>query len=144
MKKFISIAISMVALLSFVACNKENGGGGTPDPTPDTVDVTGCWELARVETKSATVGSETVDVYIQFQSGSFELYQRIGDSPRYTKFTGTYSLDGTRLGGKYDNGTAWATSYEVSKQGTDLILSCGSEKDVYKKIASLPSNLPMN
>lgn len=138
MKKFFAMAI---LLLGLVACGEQNKQ--TPDTPTFTKDgIVGIWELTSVSTK-ATVGSETVFVYVQFESsGSFTLYQKIG-SGRYTKFEGTFSVteDG-KLGGKYANGTAWGP-YEGSVSGSTLSLTPvgGSEVDTYKKIAEIPASV---
>lgn len=138
MKKFFAMA---TLLLGLVACGEQNKQ--TPDTPTFTKDgIVGIWELTSVSTK-ATVGSETVFVYVQFESsGSFTLYQKIG-SGRYTKFEGTFSVteDG-KLGGKYANGTAWGP-YEGSVSGSTLSLTPvgGNEVDTYKKIAEIPASV---
>lgn len=146
MKKILS-AILVVSLMFLCACggkvNPDPGPGPTPGPTPTPgpADVSGCWELTSVATKSATVGSQTVDVYLSFNSGKFEIYQRTGTSPRYYKFTGTYSLKDNVLSGKYDDGKDWSATYSVSVSSSTLTLTASKETDTYKKISSIPSGL---
>lgn len=142
MKKILS-AILAVSLMFLCSC----GGKVNPDPGPDPkpvpgkVDVTGCWELTSVATKSATVGSQTVDVYLSFSSGKFEIYQRTGTSPRYYKYTGTYTLKDNVLSGKYDDGKDWSATYGVSVSSSTLTLTASKETDTYIKISSIPSGL---
>ncbi len=135
MKKFWLLA---VAVTLFMACTKK-------DDTPK-LDVTGAWELSSVATK-ATVGSETVSVYVDFASaGSFTLYQKIGNG-RYTVFTGTYTLDATagKLSGKYNGGKAWGP-YSAAMEGSNLTLTSdgGKEVDTYKKIDAIPESVKNN
>lgn len=142
MKKILSATLA-VSLMFLCSC----GGKVNPDPDPDPkpvpgkVDVTGCWELTSVATKSATVGSQTVDVYLSFSSGKFEIYQRTGTSPRYYKYTGTYTLKDNVLSGKYDDGKDWSATYSVSVSSSTLTLTASKETDTYIKISSIPSGL---
>ena len=81
MKKFFAMAM---LLLGLVACGEQNKQ--TPDTPTFTKDgIVGIWELTSVSTK-ATVGSETVFVYVQFESsGSFTLYGAGHNSREITK-----------------------------------------------------------
>ena len=132
---FKNMIVALAALVAFTAC------GGSKEEQP--VDITGEWNLVNVQTKSATLGGQTVDVYISFSSDrSFTMYQMIG-AGRYHKYSGTYLLDGTTLSGKYSDGKQWGSSYEVELSSSDsqLILTSGSgEVDTYKK-ASIPSDV---
>lgn len=137
MKRFL-LAAACIALLC--GCQENN-----PEPVK-TLDITGTWELSSVSTK-ASVGSETVSVYISFLAeGTFELYQKIG-AGRYTYFSGTYFLNKEEnlLYGEYEGGSAWGP-YEAEQDGTTLKLSkkAGKEVDTYKKIDSIPASVTEN
>lgn len=141
MKKIFALA---AVLLGLVAC------GGNSKDNPETPAFTkenlvGVWELTSVATK-ATVGSETVSVYIDFaSSGSFTLYQKIGQG-RYTKFEGTYSVSTEgKLSGKYSGGASWGP-YEGAISGSTLTLTSakGGEVDSYKKVSEIPAAVLSN
>lgn len=133
-----NILLELVALTAFVAC------GGEKDEMP--VDITGDWNLVNIQTKSATLGGQTVDVYILFSSDkSFTLYQMIGQG-RYHKYSGTWSMTGATLTGKYSDGKQWGSSYEVELSSSDsqmTLTSASGEVDTYKK-ASIPSDVVEN
>lgn len=132
---FKNMIVALAALVALTAC------GGSKEEKP--LDITGEWNLVNVQTKAATLGGQTVDVYISFSSDkSFTMYQMIG-AGRYHKYSGTYLLDGTTLSGKYSDGKQWGSSYEVELSSSDsqLTLTSGSgEVDTYKK-ASIPSDV---
>ena len=132
---FKNMIVALAALVAFTAC------GGRKEEKP--VDIIGEGDLVNVQTKAATLGGQTVDVYISFSSDkSFTMYQMLGTG-RYHKYSGTYILDGTTLSGKYSDGKQWGSSYEVelSSSGTQLTLTSASgEVDTYKK-ASIPSDV---
>ena len=133
MMKMKLFALAAAFSLLLVSC------GDPVDPvTPTVVDVSGTWVLSSVSTRSATIGDQTVDVYVEFASGSFTLYQRVG-SGRYYKYTGTYSLSESVLSGKYSSGTAWGATYDVTVSGSTMTLcpKGGTEKDTYTK-GSIP------
>lgn len=127
----------MAALLSFAACGSKDN----PDKQKDALDFTGEWKLTDIQTKAAAIGGVQVSVYLSFENGSFTLYQKIGEG-RYTKLTGTYSLEGELLSGSYSSGDKWGASYNVSVDGDTLTLIPvdGTEKDIYKK-TSIPDDV---
>ncbi len=135
MKKFWLLA---VAVTLFAACNKNNASSA--------LDVTGAWELTGVATK-ATVGSETVEVYVEFAAaGSFALYQKLGQG-RYTVFRGNYSIDSAagKLSGKYSTGKSWGPYTATQEGGTlTLVSDGGKEVDTYKKIDAIPDSVKNN
>lgn len=101
--------------LAFVSCNKGD--------TDKALAISGEWQLCGVDTKVAEIGGVIVDVYLKFAGdGSFELYQMVGQG-RFRYRSGSYSLSGSELSGKYSDGTAWSASYEVSLDGDSLRLS---------------------
>ena len=107
------------------------------------LDITGDWNITSITTRSATIGAQTVDVYISFmEGGAFTLYQKTGGG-RYQKFEGTWTLTGSLLGGKYSDGASWATTYNVSLEDGLLTLESNTdpvEVSVYKK-ASIPQSV---
>lgn len=131
MKKLLILAAVLLPLLA---------GCGKPEDNKETkADVTGVWELSAISTK-ASIGSETVSVYLDFVAGgTFTLYQKIG-AGRYTRFEGTYSLsDENVLSGSYSDGSAWGP-YKAERDGSTLKLTSSGEKetDTYKLIDAIP------
>ena len=132
--------IAALALLCLVTA------GCPSKPIEEILDVTGEWQLSQITTK-ATIGGQTVDVYIGFkEEGSFEMYQMLGTG-RYRKFEGTWSLVDKVLSGSYTGGGTWASSYnvEMDESRTTLTLTStdGSETDVYRKQA-IPADVKDN
>lgn len=118
----------------------------TPEDKKEKIDVVGTWELISVATK-ASVGSVSVDVYVDFVAGGqFTLFQKIGEG-RYTKFSGTYNLDteAAQLTGKYEGGSSWGP-YTAAREGDSLILTTagGKEVDTYRKVDSVPASVTEN
>ena len=129
----------LAAALVMAAC------GGKDNPEPEVKkSVTGCWELSNVTTK-ATVGSVTVNVYVEFKSDkTFVLYQKLGEG-RFTVFTGTYKYENDQLLGTYTNSSSWGPySATVSDSSLTLTTAGGKEVDTYKKITSIPDNVKNN
>lgn len=128
MKRIINILLIGAALI-LSAC----GEGGKESKA---LDITGTWELTGIEiTKAAQLGSETIEVSITFnQDKTFSLSQTLG-SGRPKDFSGTWQLTGSILTGKYSNGKAWGSSYEVTVNGTEMTMTPegGAEIYTYKK-----------
>lgn len=128
MKRIINILLIGAALI-LSAC----GEGGKESKA---LDITGTWELTGIEiTKAAQLGSETIEVSITFnQDKTFSLSQTLG-SGRPKDFSGTWQLTDTILTGKYSNGKAWGSSYEVTVNGTEMTMTPegGAEIYTYKK-----------
>lgn len=128
MKRIINILLIGAALI-LSAC----GEGGKESKA---LDITGTWELTGIEiTKAAQLGSETIEVSITFNPDkTFSLSQTLG-SGRPKDFSGTWQLTGTILIGKYSNGKAWGSSYEVTVNGTEMTMTPegGAEIYTYKK-----------
>ena len=129
------LIIAIFSLTMLMSC-----GGGKEEKL---LDITGEWNLVNVQTKAATLGGQTVDVYISFSSDkSFTMYQMLGTG-RYHKYSGTYILDGTTLSEKYSDGKQWGSAYEVELSSSDTQLtltSTSGEVDTYKK-TSIPSDV---
>lgn len=131
MKKHIILAL--VAVLTLICSCKEE---------EKPLDIIGTWGITSIQTKSATLGGQTVDIYLTFKDDStFELYQMIGQG-RYSHFSGTWTLVETTLDGKYSDGTAWGSSYQIAQNEdrTTLTLSCTGEDYNYNR-TSLPSDI---
>ena len=132
------LALAAVCMLAVLSCGKN-------DPKEDKkgLSVDGIWELSSVQTKAAQVGGTSVEVYLEFATGNFTLYQKIG-AGRYTQFTGTYKVgEDNSLSGSYSGGDAWGP-YEASVEGTTLTLSKGSETDTYQKVDAIPEGVLQN
>ncbi len=126
-----TIASALAVLVISVSCGKKE----------KALDITGEWNLVALETRAASIGDQTVDVYISFMSGgTFEMYQMLG-AGRYRKYSGTWTLTGSTLAGKYSDGTQWGSSYEVEKEDDVMKLSSASgETGTYKK-SSIPDSV---
>lgn len=124
--------IAALLLLCFVTA-------GCPDkPEEEVINVVGEWHLSQITTK-ATIGGQTVDVYVNFKEDkSFELYQMLGTG-RYRKFTGSWSLLEKVLSGSYASGAAWASDYNVEMNEGQTMMTLttldGSEVSTYQKQA---------
>lgn len=132
MKKILAFAALMAGLLLTSCKEKEI-----------PLNIIGTWNLKTVQTKAASMGGTSVDVYVVFnEDNSFSLYQKVGGAGRYSSYSGTWTLTGTSLNGKYSDGKSWGSSYEVSqdKERTTLVLSSVGEEYSYAK-ASLPAEL---
>ena len=116
MKRF--ILILSVALLALIGCKKDG-------PQSAQLNIEGQWELvsASLGTKSANVGGQIVSVYMEFASGGkFSLWQQLG-AGRFASFSGSWTLSGDTLSGKYSDGSAWACDYSVKVENGKLTLT---------------------
>lgn len=132
MKRIISIIALVASLLAFSSCKPEE----------EPLNIIGTWSLSSIQTKSANLGGQPVDIYVTFnEDNSFQLYQKIGQG-RYTAYTGTWSLLETTLDGKYSDGTPWGSSYQVSQNDdrTTLTLSSAGEDYSYVK-GQIPADI---
>ena len=115
-------------LLTLAACRKD------PEPQP-SADITGEWQLSSIATKAASLGGQSVDVYVSFTSdGKFELYQQLGQG-WYTYFSGSWKLSEGILSGSYSDGKPWGSQYNVSVDGDKmtLVTAGGGETDTYTR-----------
>ena len=132
MKRIFSILIIGASLL-LAGCGSGNGEG----KEDKSIDITGTWELINIEiTKAVQLGDETIEVEITFNSDkSFSLSQILGEG-RAQEFSGTWNLTGTTLTGKYSNGKAWGSAYEISVENSTLTMipESGAEAYIYRKI----------
>lgn len=132
MKRLINIFL-IGAIMLASSC----GGNGNTGKEDKALDITGTWELINIEiTKAAQLGSETIDVTITFNSDkTFSLSQILG-AGRAQEYSGTWQLTEKTLTGKYSNGKAWGSSYEVSVENSTLTMipEGGAEAYIYRKI----------
>lgn len=131
--RIIRIAALAAAVVLSAACGKQ-------PKAPKALDITGEWNLIRIETKSAQIGDQTVDVYIAFEADkTFNMYQMLG-AGRYKAFSGTWTLMETTLSGRYSDGSAWGSTYEVSVDGNTMVLTGNGEIDTYTR-RSIPASV---
>lgn len=135
MKLMNRIMVVVMMLSAILACS------GSKDEKP--LDITGEWNLIDVTMRSATLGGQTVDVYVSFSDDrTFTIYQMIGEG-RYRKYTGSWTIVGNTLDGKYSDGKKWGATYDVelTSSGSRMILSTSSgEIDIYQKV-SIPTEI---
>ncbi len=130
MRSFLKIvAVSLAATLAVVSCSKKSD-------KPNKL--VGDWNITSVSTKSAVVGSQTVDVFLSFANdGTFVIYQKTSDAQLYyNKYTGTWTLDKGVLSGIYASGKSWSGDYNVTfSEGTLTLasMSTPSEVSVFNK-----------
>ena len=149
MKKILYI---LMALMCIAGCkepvptppNPGPGPGPTPPgPGPEPVETL----ASKIATEwHCTVSDIDADIYLSLGSSStFELYQKIGEGA-HRLYKGTWELDEdtAMLTGKYNDGTAWGSSYTVSlsEDGNSMTLSPSEEAEdqVYRK-ESIPSEV---
>lgn len=135
MRRLLYSAIVMaLSLAAFTSCSKKES----------VPKVAGDWNIISVTTKSASIGSQAVDVYLSFAAdGSFTSYQKTGSSARYVRYSGTWQLTSGVLSGEYADGSPWACSYSVSVEGETMTLTSSSspaEVSVYKR-AEIPDSV---
>ena len=83
--------------------------------------IIGEWQLTEMDGQEAS--SISTDVYIEFRSDlSFDMYQKVGAVMRYRKFAGTYSVAGSIVSGKYNDGKKWGSDYLATIEGDGQIL----------------------
>lgn len=99
---FLCVPCVCAALLS--SCGKE------PTANPIMKGLEGEWQLESFAEVPAS--EEEIDVYIKFENGRFELFQKLGGG-HFSKYDGTYSVSGTVLSGKYSDGVAFGSSYSI-------------------------------
>ena len=132
MKKILAFVALMAGLL-FTGCTEKE----------DPLNIVGTWNLKTVQTKAATMGGQSVDVYIVFnEDNTFALYQKVGAAGRFSSYSGTWTLLESTLTGKYSDGKSWGSQYEVSQNEdrSTLTLSSAGEDYSYAK-ATLPAEL---
>ena len=136
MKKIMTLALAALTALCAVSCK---------DPVPPEPDlnekIVGEWQLKSIATK-ATLGGQTVEVYLAFETGgTFTLYQMLGQG-RYHSYTGKWALADGILTGTYSSGKSWGSTYTVDITDNTLTLTSniGGEVDTYTK-TTIPENI---
>ena len=116
MKKILYILTAALCLLT--SCAKEK-----------TLEekIVGDWHCAAV--------SVDAEIYVTFTADkTFSLYQQIGEGA-YRVYNGIWAIDGTTLSGEYNDGSAWATSYEVASTDDDtLTLTAEGVSETYSRV----------
>lgn len=130
MKRFFTILMVFAAALVFGSCQKER-------QTLSSESLIGIWHLSSIDgdpvgTKSFS-DSQGLSVWIEFKADSFDLYQRASQNVSYSHYSGTWSLAGKVLSGKYSDGTPWSSTYEVTLEGDTLTLKSPTEEQVYHR-----------
>ena len=83
--------------------------------------IIGEWQLTEMGDQQAS--SISTDVYIEFKDDlSFDMYQKVGEVKRYRKFAGTYTVAGSIVSGKYNDGKKWGSDYRAALDGDGQIL----------------------
>lgn len=121
MRKYIYFLLT-VALFSLSAgCSKDDDG-------PKHIDsgVVGEWHL----TEWLDGTHSEFDVYIEFLSdGKFNSYEKVETSV-YVRRSGNFTVDGTRLSGRYNSGKPWKTGYAFELSGDGKTLTMTSDTDI--------------
>lgn len=121
MKKSIYSLFMAALLLLTAGCSKDDDG-------PKTIDsgVVGEWHQTQWN------GEEHAefDVYIEFLSdGTFNIYEKVNASV-YEKYSGDFSIKGTLLRGRYNNGNPWRADYDIALSGDGNTLTMTSHADM--------------
>ena len=103
MKKIVFYIFFAVVMAVVVSSCAKSG-----NDTSESLDITGEWSLIS----SGDLSMDDISVYVSFVSDHFELYQKLGEG-RYYVYTGTYTLSGNILSGRYSDGTSWGSDYDV-------------------------------
>ena len=137
MKKISYIFTALILTLVSVSCKKDKG----PDIATGIVAE---WHLVGMTGYEA---SQLPSVYVEFKADkSFDMYQKVGDVQRYSRYTGTYTITGNSMTGEYSDGIKWGgdkrngITYKVSFDGAVLCLAAdnGSGEVCRYEKASLP------
>lgn len=137
MKRISYIFIALILTLVSVSCKKDKG----PDIATGIVAE---WHLVGMTGYEA---SQLPSVYVEFKADkSFDMYQKVGDVQRYSRYTGIYTVTGNSMTGEYSDGIKWGgdkrngITYKVSFDGAVLCLAAdnGSGEVCRYEKASLP------
>lgn len=79
--------------------------------------------------------SVDAEIYVSFSADkTFALYQQIGEGA-FRVYNGTWSLEGNRLGGQYNDGTRWGSEYDVtSADDNTLTLTAEGISETYRRV----------
>ncbi|MCF0176029.1 MAG: lipocalin family protein [Bacteroidales bacterium] len=129
MKK-IALIIMMFPLF-LAACQKDEADFGKALP--------GVWEMVESEGAAPSAG---LSIWLVFEDGNFEIYQRASVSERYKLYKGTYTISGSTLCGSYSDGTPWACDYRLRLEEKMLVMEALAGSGVWKyRKSALPSGL---
>ncbi len=119
MKKIFYILIALFASCAFLGCSDD----GESESARLSRKIVGEWHLVLWNAQTPT----DFDAYCTFNADrTFEIYQRI-ETVRYQKYTGSYQIKNSVLSGVYDDATPWGSTYEISFDEEDEILTMISE-----------------
>ncbi len=123
------------AILALAACKKDK-------PVNPLGGVYGEWKLERWY-EQPTDGTVPAEVYLSFsKEGTFELFQKLGDSGHFSAYTGTYGLNSAgALYGTYSDGKSWGGTYNFSVDGDRLTLK-NSEVTGYGTCVYVRTEIP--
>lgn len=137
--------IAFITALAFVlsACSSKE----------DKLEIDGIWNIVKYETatKATTIGSEKVDIYLEFKSdNTMALYEKRGtDILKYQVYKGTWLLEGNILSGYYTSSgkaKAWNNKRKVERVGEQLIMISldpkNEEKTLDKETYQLVQEVP--
>lgn len=126
--KHIRLILVAVSLMMAAGCKKDTDKG---------LDLIGTWELVDIVTKSVQIGEETVKVTLTFYAdNTFSLSQQLG-AGRPAPYSGIWQLTGTTLTGKYSDGKAWGSGYDISCAEDRLMMTPdveGAETYIYDRV----------
>ena len=140
MKKILYLFTTALCMLA--ACDDPNGPVDPIEPEiptePEKPEMT--LEEKLVGDWHCTATSADAEIYVTFTAEkTFTLYQLVGEGA-YRVYNGTWSLDGTKLSGKYNDDTEWGSSYDVTSENADsMTLTAG---DVVEKYDRLSEGIP--
>lgn len=112
MKKSINILVALLASVALaVSCEKA------PKIAEGIVSE---WQLTEMTGFEA---SDLPKIYVDFKADmTFEIYQKVGDIPRYRKYEGTYVIEGSNVKGEYSDGEKWGCVYRASFEADGAVL----------------------
>jgi len=106
--------LSLIALI-FTSCGEKE--------MPKTLEDS----LCDNDWHSTSLVLDDADIYLDFfEQGTFIIYQKIGEGG-HTAYTGTWTLNGNILSGKYSGGEDWAASYAITMHDKFLTLISQNE-----------------
>ena len=114
------LSLGLLGILLLPGCKKSS-------PTAAET-IAGEWHLVSFEGREPS----GFDAYLDLGAdGTFILWQKV-QSPRWQKYTGTYSAEWEILEGAYSDGTPWGSSYEYEHDGSAgrlVLTSIGEIRD---------------
>jgi hypothetical protein len=125
--------IMAIIMLAVTSCKEQD-----PVKTPAEL-ICGDWHSTMLAVEG--------DIYASFASdGSFDLYQKIGEGA-YRLYTGSWTMNGNVISGKYSDGSDWSSSYSVifnDKFMTWTSQNDASEESQYQRCPEIPAEVIEN